>query len=69
MASINGGTLNRISGGIYRNALALHRHEHQELARWAAVVRFREKVAGLRDEIDARHVCSNAPQRFVAKAA
>jgi hypothetical protein len=69
MASINGGTLDRISGGIYRNAVALHRQEHRQLARWAAVLQFREKVAGLREEINARRASSDASELFVAKAA
>ena len=69
MASINGGTLNRISGGIFQNAVRLHRQEHRQLARWAAVLQFREKVAGLREEIDARQASWKASERLVARAA
>ena len=59
MASIIGGTrgldrsLDRISSGIYENAVGLHRQEHRQLARWAAAVQIREKVAGLREGIKA----------------
>jgi hypothetical protein len=55
MASIMGGTrglnrsLDRISSGIYENAVRLHWREHQQVARWAAVLQFREKLADLRE--------------------
>jgi hypothetical protein len=73
MTSIIGGTrgsngsLDRISRGIYENAVGLHREEHQKLARWAAMLQFREKVAGLRAEIDARRAYSQ--DRSIGKAA
>ena len=59
MASIIGGTrgldrsLDRISSGIYENAVRLNLREHQRLARWAAVLQFREKLADLREGIKA----------------
>ena len=59
MASIIGGTrgldhsLDRISSGIHQNAVRLHRQEHQQVARWAAVLQFREKLAELREGIKA----------------
>jgi hypothetical protein len=59
MASIIGGTsgldrrLDRISSGIYENAVRLNRQEHQQVARWAAVLQFREKLADLREGIKA----------------
>ena len=59
MASIIGGTrgldrsLDRISGGMYENAVRLHLQEHRQLARWAAVLQFREKLADLREGIKA----------------
>jgi hypothetical protein len=55
MASIIGGTrgldrsLDRISSGIYENAVRLNLREHRRLARWAAVLQFREKLAELRE--------------------
>ena len=67
MASIIGGTrglngsLDRISSGIYENAVGLHRQEHRQLARWAAMIEFREKVADLRQWINARQTYSKAP--------
>ena len=59
MASIIGGTpcldrrLDRISGGIYEHAVGLNRQEHQQVARWAAVLQFREKLDDLREGIKA----------------
>jgi hypothetical protein len=59
MASIKGGTrsldrsLDRISSGMYQNAVRLHMQEHRQLARWAAVLQFREKLADLREGIKA----------------
>jgi hypothetical protein len=59
MASIIGGTpglgrrLDRISSGIYEHAVGLNRQEHQHVARWAAVLQFREKLADLREGIKA----------------
>src|ERR1039458_2245668 len=59
MASIIGGTrgldrsLDRISSDIYENAVRLNRQEHQRVARWAAVLQFREKLADLREGIKA----------------
>ena len=55
MASIIGSTrglnrsLDRISSGIYEHAVGLNRQEHQHVARWAAVLQFREKLAELRE--------------------
>ena len=63
MASI----IERISSGIYENAVELHREEHQKLARWAAMLQLREKVAGLREAIDARHAYSQ--ERLIGKVA
>ena len=67
MASIIGGTrglnrsLDRISSGIYENAVGLHRQEHRQLAaRWAAMIEFREKLADLREWINARQTYSKA---------
>ena len=54
-------SLDRISSGIYENAVTLHRQEHRQLARWAAMVEFREKVADLREDINARQTYSTAP--------
>ena len=57
MASIIGGTrgldrsLDRISSGIYQNAVRLNRQEHEHVARWAGVLQFREKLAELREGI------------------
>jgi hypothetical protein len=71
MASIIGGTrgldrsLDRISSGIYENAVGLHRQEHRQLARWAAAVQIREKVAGLREGIKARQACLKASMSTV----
>lgn len=59
MASIVGGTrgldrsLDRISSGIYQNAVRLNRLEHVHVARWAAVLQFREKLAEIREGIKA----------------
>ena len=59
MASIIGSTrglnrsLDRISSGIYENAVRLNRQEHQRVARWAAMLQFREKLADLREGIKA----------------
>ena len=59
MASIIGGTpgldrkLDRISSGIYESAVRLNRQEHQQVARWAAVLQFREKLDDLREGIKA----------------
>jgi len=59
MTKINGGTrgldrsLDRISSGIYESAVRLNRQEHQQVARWAAVLQFREKLADLREGIKA----------------
>jgi hypothetical protein len=64
MASIIGSTrglnrsLDQISSGIYENAVGLHRQEHRQLARWAAMIELREKVADLREWIDARQTYS-----------
>ena len=57
MASIKGGTrsldrsLDRISSGMYENAVRFNMQEHRQLARWAAVLQFREKLADLREGI------------------
>ena len=59
--------IERISSGIYENAVELHREEHQNLARWAAMLQLREKIAGLRETIDARHAYSQ--ERLIRKAA
>jgi hypothetical protein len=59
MASIIGGTpglnhrLDRISSGIYEHAVGLNRQEHRQVARWAAVLQFREKLDDLREGIKA----------------
>jgi hypothetical protein len=59
MASIVGGTrgldqsLDRISKGIYQNAVRRNRQEHEHVARWAGVLQFREKLAELREGIKA----------------
>jgi hypothetical protein len=59
--------IERISSGIYENAVEQHREEHQNLARWAAMLQFRETIAGLREAIDARHAYSQ--ERLIRKAA
>ena len=59
MASIIGSTrgldrsLDRISSGMYESAVRLHLQEHRQLARWAAVLQFREKLADLREGLKA----------------
>jgi hypothetical protein len=59
MASIIGGNpgldraLDRISSGIYQNAVRLNRQEQEHVARWATVLQFREKLAELREGIRA----------------
>jgi hypothetical protein len=40
--------LDRISSGIYENAVRLHLREHEQLARRAAVLEFREKLVDLK---------------------
>jgi hypothetical protein len=52
---------------MYENAVEQHREEHQKLARWAAMLQLREKIAGLREAIDARHAYSQ--ERLIRKAA
>ena len=59
--------IERISSGIYENAVEQHREEHQNLARWAAMLQLREKIAGLREAIDARHAYSQ--EQLLGKAA
>jgi len=59
--------IERISSGIYENAVELHREEHQKMARWAAMLQLWEKIAGLREAIDARHAYSQ--ERLIRKAA
>lgn len=45
--------LDRISKGIYENAVSLRQREHQQLVRLAAAFRFREKLNGLREGLEA----------------
>jgi len=45
--------LDRISSGICKNAVRLHRREHQALVRRTAAFHFRAKLAGLKEEITA----------------
>ena len=51
--------LDRISSGIYENAVRLHRREHEQLARQAAVLHLREKLADLKAGI--RAIKANVP--------
>jgi len=59
MASIIGSTrgldrsLDRISSGMYESAVRLNLQEHQQLARWAEVLQFRERIADLREGLKA----------------
>jgi hypothetical protein len=54
MASIIRGALDRISSGICENAVRLHRQEHQQLARWAAMIQLQEQIADLKEGIKAK---------------
>jgi hypothetical protein len=45
--------LDRISIGIYENAVRLHRREHEQLARRVAVLHLQEKLADLKAGIQA----------------
>jgi len=45
--------LDRISSGIYENAVRLHLKEHQQLARRVAILQLREKLADLKAGIQA----------------
>jgi hypothetical protein len=45
--------LDRISSGIYENAVALRRTEHEQLVRLAAAFSFGERLTRLREELGA----------------
>lgn len=45
--------LDRISSGIYENAVKLQQRERQQLVRLAAKIQYRAHLADLRDEIKA----------------
>jgi hypothetical protein len=45
--------LDRISNGIYENAVRQHRREHEQMARRVAVLRLQEKLADLKAGIQA----------------
>ncbi len=45
--------LDQISSGIYENAVKLQRRERHQLARMAAALQFRMKVADLKQEVRA----------------